>query len=111
LTYAFDVDGSTGINTITNNSCSELTCGTSLAPAPGGVLPPVWDVIGNGQTLCSIDDAGQAGRNQYPARYRYPAGAYVAPASCVTEGVDPTTVWVSDHPGLPDVLATLPWTS
>ncbi|KZF05831.1 hypothetical protein A2J04_23655 [Rhodococcus sp. EPR-279] len=110
LTYAFEVDGATVTNTITNNSGSELTCGTSLAPAPGGVLPPVWEVVGNGQTLYSTDDAGQVGISTQHVT-DIPAGTYVALASCVTEGVDPTTAWVSDYPGLPDVLATLPWTS
>lgn len=110
LTYAFEVDGSTVTNTITNNSGSELTCGTSLAPAPGGVLPPVLEVVGNGQTLYSTDDAGQVGISTQHVT-DIPVGTYVALASCATGGVDPTTAWVSDYPGLPDVLATLPWTS
>ncbi|OZD04283.1 hypothetical protein CH275_13565 [Rhodococcus sp. 06-235-1A] len=110
VTNALEVDGPTVTNTITNNSGSELTCGTSLAPAPGGVLPPVWEVVGNGQMLYSTDDAGQVGISAQHVT-DIPAGTYVALASCGTEGVDPTTAWVSDYPGLPDVLATLPWTS
>ena len=110
VTYAFEVDGSTVTNTITNNSGSDLACGTSLAPAPGGVLPPVWEVVGNGQSLYSTDDGGQIGISTQHVT-DIPAGTYVALASCVTEGVDPTTAWVSDYPGLPDVLATLPWNS
>ncbi|MGW9426305.1 hypothetical protein ACWGSU_33985, partial [Streptomyces koyangensis] len=45
VTYSFAVDGSTVINTITNNSGTELSCATVLAEAPGGVLPPVADVV------------------------------------------------------------------
>ncbi len=35
VTYSFAVDGSTVINTITNNSGTELSCATVLAEAPG----------------------------------------------------------------------------
>lgn len=110
VTYAFEVDGSTVTNTITNNSGSALTCTTSLAPAPGGVLPPVWDVIGPGQSLYSNADAGQSGVSTQSVT-DVPAGTYVALATCGTENVDPATVWISDYPGLTEVLATVPWTS
>lgn len=110
VSYAFEVDGSTVTNTITNNSDNTLTCATSLAPAPDGVLPPVWDVIGDGQTLYSTDDAGQSGVSTQSV-VDIPAGTYVALATCGTENIDPATVWISDYPGLTEVLATLPWTS
>ncbi|OZD18278.1 hypothetical protein CH253_17580 [Rhodococcus sp. 06-156-3C] len=110
VTYAFTVEGSTVTNTITNNSGSALTCATSLAPAPGGVLPPVWEVIGPGQTLYSTDAAGQPGVSTQSVT-DIPAGSYVALATCGTENVDPATVWISDYPGLTEVLATVPWTS
>lgn len=108
VTYAFAVDGSTVTNTITNNSGNTLTCATSLAPAPGGVLPPVWEVIGPGQTLYSTDPAGQPGVSTQSVT-DIPAGTYVALATCGTENVDPATLWVSDYPGLSEVLATVPW--
>ncbi|KZF12426.1 hypothetical protein A2J03_17920 [Rhodococcus sp. EPR-157] len=110
VSFAFDVDGSTVTNTITNNSGSKLRCGTSLAPAPDGVMPPIADVLVNGQTLYSLEDAGQAGVSSQSVT-DIPAGTYVALASCVTENVDPTIAWISDYPGLDDHLATLPWTS
>ncbi|OZF55807.1 hypothetical protein CH293_05615 [Rhodococcus sp. 14-2470-1b] len=110
VTYQFAVDGSTVTNTITNNSGSTLTCATSLAAAPGGVLPPVWEIVGSGQTLYSNDDAGQSGVSTQSVT-GIPAGTYVALATCATENVDPATVWVSDYPGLAEVLATTPWVS
>lgn len=38
-------------------------------------------------------------------------GTYVALATCGTENVDPATLWISDYPGLSEVLATVPWTA
>ncbi len=43
VVYAFGVDGTSVTNTITNTTGGVLTCTTSLAPAPGGVLPPIWE--------------------------------------------------------------------
>lgn len=110
VTYAFEVDGSTVTNTITNNSGQALACATSLAPAPGSVLPPVWDVIGNGQSLYSNDAAGQPGVSSQSIT-DIPAGSYVALATCGTENTDPMTLWISDYPGLTEALAGTPWTA
>nr|WP_212669292.1 hypothetical protein [Rhodococcus sp. 06-621-2] len=110
VTYSFEVDGSTVTNTIINNTGSALACRTSLSPAPGGVLPPVWDVIGTGQTLYSADDTGETGVSTQSVT-DVPAGTYMALATCGTQNEDPATVWISDYPGLTEVLATVPWTS
>lgn len=40
-----------------------------------------------------------------------PAGTYVALATRGTENVDPANLWISDYPGLSEVLATVPWTA
>ncbi|CCQ15890.1 putative uncharacterized protein [Rhodococcus sp. AW25M09] len=77
-----------------------------MAPAPDTVLPPVWKVVGNGRSLYSIDDAGRFGISTQHVT-DIPACTYAALASCGTEGVDPTTAWVSDYPGLSAVLAAL----
>ena len=51
VTFAYSASGSTVSNTITNNSGGALQCSTSLANAPGGVLPPIEVTIGPGQTI------------------------------------------------------------
>lgn len=109
VTYSFTAVGSSVENTITNNSGSVITCGTSLAPAPDGVLPPVGDVIGNGQSLYTGGEVPAGTTTQVVTDV--PAGTYVALASCtLTEG-DSTTAWISDYPGLDEFLAQIPWTS
>ncbi|SNT00104.1 hypothetical protein [Rhodococcoides kyotonense] len=109
VTYAFAVEGSSVTNTITNNSGLPLNCSTSLAPAPGGVLPPVDQVIGNGQTLYASGNAGQPGVSAQTV-VNVPAGSYVVLASCGTQDVEPAFAWISDYPGLEGYLGTFPWT-
>lgn len=109
VTYSFTAVGSSVENTITNNSSSVITCGTSLAPAPDGVLPPVGEVIGNGQSLYTGGEVSAGATTQVVADV--PAGTYVVLASCgLTEG-NSTTAWISDYPGLDEFLAQIPWTS
>ncbi len=109
VTFSFNVAGATVTNSINNTSGAELGCATSLAPAPGGVLPPVGDVLQNGQTLYANGPAQSGATTQTVTDV--PAGSYVVLASCsLTEG-DTTTVWISDYPGLDDALAELPWTT
>ncbi|MDH6679356.1 hypothetical protein M2284_003578 [Rhodococcus sp. LBL1] len=105
VTYSFTVDGSTVKNTITNNTGTTLTCLTALAPAPGGVLPPVADVIGPGQTLYDHGEIQPGVTTQ--AVTEIPDGTYVTLASCGREGSDPA-LWVSDYPGIEDYLKPLP---
>jgi hypothetical protein len=109
VTYAFAVNGSSVTNTITNNSGAQLQCSTSLAPAPGGVLPPVAEVIGNGQSLYSTEPAGQPGVSTQTVA-DVPAGSYVVLATCGTQDSDPAFAWISDYPGIQDHLGTFPWT-
>ena len=45
VTYAFAVDGTSVTDTITSAADGTLSCATSLAPAPGGVLPPLEDIL------------------------------------------------------------------
>ena len=109
VTYSFIAVGSSVENTITNSSGSVITCGTSLAPAPDGVLPPVGEVIGNGQSLYTGGEVPAGATTQVVTDV--PAGTYVALASCgLTEG-DSTAAWISDYPGLDEFLAQIPWTS
>ncbi|MDH6287148.1 hypothetical protein ACNJ7E_14370 [Rhodococcus sp. NM-2] len=79
--FAFTVDGSTVTNTITNNSGTIIGCGTSLAPAPDRVLPPVRDVLSAGQSLYERSRTD----------------------------TDPA-MWISDYPGIEDYLAQWPGT-
>ncbi|MBY6414786.1 hypothetical protein HQ346_24610 [Rhodococcus sp. BP-252] len=109
VTYSYAVNGSSVTNTITNNSGVQLQCGTSLAPAPGGVLPPVAEVLANGQTLYSTDPAGQPGVSTQTVS-DVPAGDYVVLATCGTQDSDPAYAWISDYPGIQDQLGTFPWT-
>lgn len=109
VTFAFAVDGQSVTNTVTNNSGGTLFCGTSLAPAPGGVLPPVAEVIQNGQSLYTNGDVQSGSTTQTVVDV--PAGSYVALASCTSDEGGVTTAWVSDYPGIDETLAQLPWTS
>ncbi|MFC0450520.1 hypothetical protein [Rhodococcus jostii] len=108
VTYAFTVTGSTVTNTITNNTGATIGCTTSLAPAPSGVLPPVDDVLRNGQSLYQQDDIPPGTTTQSVTDV--PDGSYVALASCGSEGTDPA-MWVSDYPGIERYLAQFPMTA
>lgn len=107
VAFAFAVSGSTVTNTITNDSGTPLDCMTGLAPAPGGVLPPVAEVIAQGQTL-STSGRVQPGVTTQTVT-EIPDGTYVVLASCSTDGL--ATMWVSDYPGIADHLAPLPVTA
>ncbi|KZF08456.1 hypothetical protein A2J04_01140 [Rhodococcus sp. EPR-279] len=109
IRFSFAVDGNSVTNTITNSSGTVIGCGTSLAPAPNGVLPPVLEVIGNGQSLYTNGDTQPGSTVQTIADV--PAGSYVALASCTSVDGDTTTAWISDYPGLDEFLNGLPWTS
>lgn len=103
VAYAFSVDGSTLTNTITNNSGGALTCTTSLAPAPDGVRPPASEL--NGQSLYEGGEVTAGVTAQSVTEI--PDGTYVALATCVD--VDPTgPLWVSDYPGIDEILALFP---
>ena len=108
VTYAFGVTGSTVTNTITNNTGDTIGCTTSLAPAPGGVLPPIDDLMRNGQSLYQQDDIPQGTTTQSVTDV--PDGSYVALASCGREGTDPA-MWVSDYPGIEQYLVQFPMTA
>lgn len=109
VTFAFEVTGSSVTNTITNASSTAIGCGTSLAPAPGGVLPPVGEVIQNGQSLYTNGQVEPGTSVQ--SIDNVPAGSYVVLASCTFTDGDTTTAWISDYPGLEDYVAQLPWVS
>jgi hypothetical protein len=108
VTYAFSVTGSTVTNTITNNTGDTIGCTTSLAPAPGGVLPPVDDVLRSGQSLYRQGDIPPGITTQSVTDV--PDGSYVALASCGREGNDPA-MWVSDYPGIEQYLIQFPMTA
>ena len=107
VTYSFGVDGSTVTNTITNNTGVTIGCGTSLAPAPDGVLPPVRDVLSAGQSLYETGDIPPGTTTQ--SVLDVPDGSYVALASCSRHDTDPA-MWVSAYPGLEEYLAQWPGT-
>ena len=107
VTYAFGVDGHSVTNTITNNTGGVLTCATSLAPAPGGVLPPISEVLSAGQSLFAHSDI-QPGVTVHTV-IDVPHGSYVALASC--GNTDATAMWVSDYPGIGETLALFPYES
>ncbi|OZC85671.1 hypothetical protein CH274_02055 [Rhodococcus sp. 06-418-5] len=109
ITFSFAVDGTSVTNTITNTSGTVIGCGTSLAPAPNGILPPVGEVIGNGQSLYTNGDTQPGTTVQTIADV--PAGSYVVLASCTSTEGETTTAWISDYPGLDEFLTPLPWTS
>ena len=106
VTYAFGVDGHSVTNTVTNNTGGILTCATSLAPAPGGVLPPVSEVLYGTQLGTSSDI--RPGATVHTV-IDVPDGSYVALASCVN--ADATAMWVSDYPGIEETLALFPYES
>ncbi|QHG83546.1 hypothetical protein [Rhodococcus rhodochrous] len=107
VVYAFGVDGTSVTNTITNTTGGVLTCTTSLAPAPGGVLPPIWEVTGPGQTLYASGQVQSGTTTQTITEV--PDGSYVALATCVN--ADNTVMWASDYPGIGDILALFPLTA
>ncbi|KLL95276.1 hypothetical protein NJ76_28260 [Rhodococcus sp. IITR03] len=107
VTYAFGVDGHSVTNTITNNTGGVLTCATSLAPAPGGILPPISDVLSAGQSLFAHSDI-QPGVTVHTV-IDVPAGSYVALASC--GNADATAMRVSGYPGIEETLALFPYES
>ncbi|GAA4491101.1 hypothetical protein GCM10023094_55410 [Rhodococcus olei] len=109
VTFAYTVNGSTVTNTITNNSHSTLFCGTGLGLAPGGVLPPVEDILRAGQTLYTNGEVAPGSVTQTVTDV--PDGSYVALASCSRNDAGTTTMWVSDYPGIADYLAGMPATT
>ncbi|MGW0176279.1 hypothetical protein ACWDUM_20835 [Rhodococcus sp. NPDC003322] len=108
VSYSYTVNGSTVTNTITNNSGVTLTCATSLAAAPGGVLPPVADVIAGGQTLYDAGEVQPGVSTQVVSDI--PDGTYVVLATCGRHDDDPT-MWVSAYPGVEEYLAVFPATT
>ncbi|SNT52810.1 hypothetical protein [Rhodococcoides kyotonense] len=103
VTYAFEVDGSTLTNTITNNTGGTLNCTTSVALAPGGELPPIFEL--GGQTIAETGEDLPGVTTQ--TLTDLPPGSYVALATCwgTAEG---SPMWVSDYPGIEQVLAQFP---
>ncbi|MBB3037044.1 hypothetical protein [Hoyosella altamirensis] len=108
VSYAYAVSGSSVTNTITNNSGSVLQCATSLAPAPEGVLPPVEEVLRNGQTLYAVGEVQPGGATQTVSDV--PDGTYVVLATCSSDDTDPA-MWVSDYPGIEETLQLFPATA
>ncbi|MGW4482052.1 hypothetical protein [Rhodococcus triatomae] len=100
VTYSYSVNGSTVSNTITNTTGSAIGCTTSLAPAPGGVLPPIATVVSQGQSLYSHGEIPAGGATQ--SITDVPDGSYVVLASCGNSSN--TVMWVSAYPGLEDYL-------
>ncbi|AHK32049.1 hypothetical protein OPAG_05352 [Rhodococcus opacus PD630] len=74
---------------------------------PGGVLPPVRDVLSAGQSLYETGEIQPGTPTQSVSDV--PDGSYVAPASCSRTDTDPA-MWVSDYPGIEDYLAQWPGT-
>ncbi|KSZ56402.1 hypothetical protein Z045_23535 [Rhodococcus pyridinivorans KG-16] len=107
VSYAFGVAGTDVTNTITNTTGGVLTCTTSLAPAPGGMLPPIWEVTGPGQTLYASGQVQPGTTTQTVTEV--PDGSYVALATCVN--ADNTAMWASDYPGIGEILALFPLTA
>ncbi len=103
VTYAFDVEGSTLTNTITNNSGAPLTCTTTAALAPEGELPPVEELTD--QTL--IDNGTIEPGVSAQTVSELPDGTYVALATCVGEGEE-GALWVSDYPAIDETLELFP---
>ena len=100
VTYSYSVNGSTVSNTITNTSGAAIGCTTSLAPAPGGVLPPIATVLTQGQSLYSHSEIPAGGATQTITDV--PDGPYVVLASCGTPSN--TAMWISAYPGLEEYL-------
>ena len=108
VTFAYSSSGSTVSNTITNNSGTPLQCITGLAPAPGGVLPPIEDTIGSGQTIYESGVIPTGTTVQTVTDI--PDGSYVVLASCGSLD-EPMSMWASDYPGLETYLAMFPFTT
>ncbi|MCL2533706.1 MAG: hypothetical protein FWE39_06025 [Nocardiaceae bacterium] len=106
VTYSYFVVGSTITNTITNHSGGPLTCMTALSPAPGGVLPPVADVIAAGQSLYDQGDIPVGTTTQTITDV--PAGSYVVLASCGRFDGFNSGLWVSAYPGVDQFLGAFP---
>nr|WP_308262076.1 hypothetical protein [Rhodococcus erythropolis] len=108
VTFAYSASGSTVSNTITNNSGGALQCSTSLGDAPGGVLPTIEDTMGPGQTIyeSGVIPTGTTVQTINDIS----DGSYVVLASCVSVD-EPTSMWVSDYPGLEPYLAMFPYTT
>ena len=109
ITFSYTVNGSTVTSTVTNNSNTSVFCGVGLGSAPGGVLPPVEDVLGAGQTLYANGEVQPGTATQTITDI--PDGSYVILASCMRTDPTPTIMWVSDYPGIADYLAGLPTTT
>lgn len=107
VAYAFGVDGTSVTNTITNNTGGVLLCTTSLASAPGGVLPPIWEVTGSGQTLYTSGEVQPGTTTQTVTEI--PDGSYVVLATC--GNADNTAMWASDYPGIGEILDLFPLTA
>ncbi|MDV8004601.1 hypothetical protein [Rhodococcus sp. IEGM 1318] len=108
VTFAYSASDSTVSNTITNNSGGALQCSTSLGNAPSGVLPPIEVTIGPGQTIyeSGVIPTGTTVQTINDIPY----GSYVVLASCSSVD-EPTSMWVSDYPGLEPYLAMFPYTT
>ncbi|GGG15906.1 hypothetical protein GCM10007304_32490 [Rhodococcoides trifolii] len=104
VSFAFSSDGSTVTNTITNNSGTPLTCSTSVAAAPGGVLPAVTEL-----STEQLYESGTVATGTSTQTVRdIPDGSYVALGSCGRAESDPA-LWVSSYPGVNDVLRLYPY--
>ncbi|WP_241665957.1 hypothetical protein [Prescottella subtropica] len=101
VAYNFAVDGSSVVNTITNSTGVPLTCGTALAPAPDGVLPPVADVVMAGQTIFTQGQVAPGVTTQTVTAI--PDGSYVVMATCGRYDATPA-MWVSAYPGIEEYL-------
>ena len=108
VSFAYSASGSTVSNTITNNSGGPLQCTTGLGDAPGGVLPPIEDTIGPGQTIYETGVIPTGTTVQTVTGI--PDGAYVVLASCGSLD-EPMSMWASDYPGLETYLAMFPFTT
>jgi hypothetical protein len=104
VSFAFTSDGSTVTNTITNNSGTPLTCSTSVAQAPGGVLPPVKEL--SAEQLYKSGTVLRGVSTQTVTDI--PDGSYVALASCARTEADPA-LWVSSYPGVSEILRLYPY--
>ncbi|MGB3771082.1 MAG: hypothetical protein WBF79_05155 [Rhodococcus sp. (in: high G+C Gram-positive bacteria)] len=103
VSYAYTVSGSTVTNTITNDSGTPLRCSTSLAPAPDGVLPPIAELGGQDLFDGGVIDPGVTTQTIADV----PDGSWVVLATCGRDG-DDAAMWVSDYPGIGDILALYP---
>ena len=107
VSFAYTASGSTVTNTITNNSGGPLYCATLLGDAPGGVLPPVEDTLRAGQTIGMSGEILPGTTDQVVTDV--PDGSYVVLATCTSSG-EPTSMWISDYPGVEPYLTAFPYT-